>query len=113
MLMTMLFADQPRKVLLFYNNNGLEQWKAQVAALKKHQKDIRERDIEVKSFPYSKENIPEWRKWGIDSTSAYTFLLIGRDGGEKLRSSQVVNPEKLFGLIYAMPMRREEVKRKP
>ncbi|MCF2489231.1 DUF4174 domain-containing protein [Dyadobacter sp. CY347] len=112
-LIAMLIADQPRRVLLFYTDNGKETWKEQVSTLNGRQKDIRDRDIEVKSFSNSKENIPEWRKWKIDTTSAFTFLLIGRDGGEKLRSNEVVSPEKLFGLIDAMPMRRNEVKQKP
>lgn len=109
----MLIADQPRRVLLFYTENGLEKWKAQVKALEGHQKDILERDIEVKTFPYSKANASEWHKWTIDSTNSFTFILVGRDGGEKLKSSEVVTPEKLFGLIDVMPMRKEEVKQKP
>lgn len=109
--MALLTADQPRRVLLFYTENGLEKWKSQVKALEGHQKDVRERDIEVKSFPFSKANASEWDKWEIDSTNSFTFLLIGRDGGEKLKSSEVVTPGKLFGLIDAMPMRKQEVKK--
>jgi hypothetical protein len=112
-LTTFLAADQPRKVLLFYTESGLEMWKAQVKSLDTHQEDVRERDIEVKSFPYAKRNAAEWNKWEIDTTKAFTFLLIGRDSGEKLRSNEVVSPEKLFGLIDAMPMRRSEVKNSP
>lgn len=106
-------TDQPRRVLLFYTGNGLEKWKAQVDTLRQEQEHIRDRDIEVKSIHYSKETAAEFRKWDIESTAPFTFILIGRDGGEKLRSSDLVTIEKLFGLIDAMPMRKAEMKRSP
>ena len=42
----------------------------------------------------------------------FQFLLIGKDGGVKLRSKQVVKVNQLFGLIDSMPMRRAEMRRK-
>ncbi|MCF2505471.1 DUF4174 domain-containing protein [Dyadobacter sp. CY107] len=110
-LIASLMADQPRKALLFYTESGEAIWKSQVETLSASQKGINERDIKIKSIPYNEENRSEWRKWEIDSTSKFTFLLIGRDGGEKLRSDEIVKAEKLFGLIDAMPMRKAEVKR--
>jgi Domain of unknown function (DUF4174) len=106
----MIAAQSPRRVLLFYTNDGLEKLNAQKEILDAHQKDIQERDINVQSFSYSPKTA-EWKKWKIDSTSSFTFVLIGRDGGEKLRSSDVVTAEKLFSLIDAMPMRKNEVER--
>ena len=44
--------------------------------------------------------------------NAYTFVLVGLDGGEKMRSSKVVSLEKLFGKIDQMPMRKWEMKNK-
>ncbi|SEJ85577.1 protein of unknown function [Dyadobacter sp. SG02] len=111
MLMTLIAAGSPRQVLLFYTDNGLEKQKAQSQILNAHQKDIDERDIKVQCFSYSESSIPEWKKWNIDTASPFTFILVGRDGGEKLRSSDVVSAEKLFGLIDAMPMRKNEVER--
>lgn len=40
----------------------------------------------------------------------YTVLLLGKDGGEKLRQDQPVELEALYGLIDAMPMRRREMR---
>lgn len=111
MLVTLIAAESPRRVLLFYTNSGLEKQKAQSVILEAHRKDIVERDIKVQSFSYARKNVAEWKKWNIDTTSAFTFLLVGRDGGEKLRSGEVVSAEKLFGLIDAMPMRKNEVER--
>lgn len=44
------------------------------------------------------------------SLDSFTVLLLGKDGTEKLRRSQPVEPEELFGLIDQMPMRRQEMR---
>jgi hypothetical protein len=106
-------AESPRQVLLFYTNSGLEKQKAQMAILDAQQKGIFERDINVQRFPSFGKNLSEWKKWNVDSASSFTIILVGRDGGEKLRSSEVVSAEKLFGLIDAMPMRKDEMKVNP
>jgi Domain of unknown function (DUF4174) len=40
------------------------------------------------------------------------IILIGKDGGEKLRSIEPVSNEAIFGLIDSMPMRKSEVSKK-
>lgn len=110
-MITMVAAESPRQVLLFYTNSGLEKHKSQMAILNAHQKDIIERDIKVQRFTSAEKNSSEWKKWDVDSDKSFTFILVGRDGGEKLRSSEVVTAEKLFGLIDAMPMRKDEMRR--
>jgi hypothetical protein len=42
-------------------------------------------------------------------TGPFQVLLIGKDGGVKLRSSEPVSMKELFGLIDSMPMRRQEM----
>lgn len=110
-MITIIAAQSPRQVLLFYTNSGLEEQKSQMAVLNAHQKDIIERDIEVQGVMFTEKNSSEWKKWNVDSANAFTFILVGRDGGEKLRSSEVVSAEKLFRLIDAMPMRKDEMRR--
>jgi hypothetical protein len=41
----------------------------------------------------------------------FAVLLVGKDGGVKLRSSRPVSAEDLFALIDTMPMRRREMTR--
>jgi hypothetical protein len=41
----------------------------------------------------------------------FTVILIGKDGGEKLRRHRVVVPDELNELIDTMPMRRREMER--
>ena len=38
------------------------------------------------------------------------MLLVGKDGGEKLRTTEVPDLAAVFGLIDGMPMRREEMR---
>jgi hypothetical protein len=40
------------------------------------------------------------------------IILIGLDGGVKLRASEFITSQKLFATIDVMPMRREEINRK-
>ena len=42
--------------------------------------------------------------------STFTFILIGKDGSEKMRSNTVVTRNELYSIIDAMPMRREEMR---
>ncbi|MEM7270081.1 MAG: DUF4174 domain-containing protein [Pseudomonadota bacterium] len=49
-----------------------------------------------------------------EALGAETFgvFLIGLDGGVKFRSSDVTPPDDLHALVDAMPMRREELRRR-
>ena len=43
-------------------------------------------------------------------TGQFTVVLIGKDGGEKLRRSDEVELEAIFSLIDSMPMRQREMR---
>ena len=43
-------------------------------------------------------------------TSQFVVVLIGKDGGEKLRRTHRVDLGEIFALIDAMPMRRQEMR---
>lgn len=40
----------------------------------------------------------------------FAVVLVGKDGGEKLRSAEPVTAERLTGLVDSMPMRRREAR---
>jgi hypothetical protein len=42
----------------------------------------------------------------------FTCILIGKDGGVKLKQTAQIKIEHIFALIDAMPMRREEMRKK-
>ena len=45
--------------------------------------------------------------YGLDQNS-FSVLLIGKDGGEKYRTSEIPDLAEMFALIDTMPMRRAE-----
>jgi hypothetical protein len=51
------------------------------------------------------------RRFGGDG--AFLAVLVGKDGGEKLRSPAPLGRDPLFPVIDAMPMRVEEMMRRP
>jgi hypothetical protein len=44
--------------------------------------------------------------------AAFRVVLVGKDGGTKLAQSSPILPDALFGAIDAMPMRRDEMRRR-
>ena len=48
------------------------------------------------------------KRLGVQRGS-FQILLIGKDGGVKLRSSEPVSVKDIFGLIDSMPMRQQEM----
>jgi hypothetical protein len=42
----------------------------------------------------------------------FTIILIGKDGGEKIRQESPVDLKEIFAIIDAMPMRQQEMKKK-
>ena len=59
----------------------------------------------------NQEGLPLVRgRLGIGPTD-FRILLIGKDGGVKASYSEVPELSEVFGLIDAMPMRRDEMRR--
>mgnify|MGYP000892552319 CR=1 FL=1 len=48
----------------------------------------------------------------LNDKENFEVILIGLDGGIKLRQTEVLTKEDLFNIVYAMPMRRSELSRK-
>lgn len=42
----------------------------------------------------------------------FTVLLIGKDGGEKVRRDEAITMDELFSTIDAMPMRQQEMRQR-
>ena len=108
-ILAIMFNEQPRQVILLYNEAGKSVHDKQIAELDKQKDGMNEREIVIKSFSAS-ENPGEFKKWKVDQSQAFTFILVGKDGGEKHRSNQIVSYKELFGKIDAMPMRKSEIK---
>jgi len=92
------------------------------AALKGNKAGLLDRDlvvINVSAHPKdisqtvrpSAEAIRDLRRRLAIPETGNTFVLIGKDGGVKARQTDSLNLGRLFSLIDAMPMRREEMRR--
>jgi hypothetical protein len=81
---------------------------------------IVERDVVIIVIPWQSPSPTQAALTSQDALAArhrfhiaptdFTVILIGKDGGEKLRSSKPLTLEKLLDTIDAMPMRQEEMR---
>ncbi len=102
---------EKRIVLLFGDDEESPEIVKMRDALAEREDEVEDRDIVVFVVPLDEERgrtLAE--RWGIE-LGRFTYLLIGKDGTEKDRSNDVVEPDEIFALIDTMPMRRQEMKR--
>ncbi len=55
--------------------------------------------------------VQDYRSYYRIQPGAFAAILVGKDGGEKFRTTKPVSSESVFRRIDAMPMRKEEMKR--
>lgn len=67
-------------------------------------------DVPIDSKPETSDHSMSLRQRYSVSGDAFSVILIGKDGGEKLRSDERVNLGEIFALIDTMPMRRAEMR---
>ncbi|MDB5967125.1 MAG: hypothetical protein JWQ72_3625 [Polaromonas sp.] len=112
--------DHQRVLLVFGNgDNGLAETQLNIAAT--HAQGFRERDLTLLGLQGSTPNVPTALLSAQDDATArrrfhiaqgqFTVLLIGKDGGEKLRSNQPISWDKLQATIDSMPMRQDELRK--
>lgn len=93
-----------RVIVLQYTERGQALLEEQLRILKENANGLKERQLVV----YLDKSSRQERI--TDRPRAFTFLLFGKDGGEKLRSYEQVEIERLFATIDAMPMRKREMR---
>lgn len=103
------------RILLLMNPNGSPGCEEQLKVLRSHTDAMQDRDMLLFVFN-GKELLDEHGKKcpiGIKEIPSPSFegvILIGKDGGVKLKKQFPVNPEFIFERIDAMPMRRAELR---
>ena len=117
------FQWENRLLFIFFFFLGDSLFQALQSEISTQPDEISERDLVVfkifETGPSYQQNIQ------IDTRTAaairtkfaappgqFTCILVGKDGGIKLRQDSQVKLEKVFNLIDAMPMRREEMRQK-
>jgi len=113
---------QDRILLVFTNDLVDETFQNQLQDLSKDESGLEERKLVVYSITPSQFStdlqLNQWTSSSKDlqsyKKSAHSFevVLIGLDGGVKLRQTELLPVEDLFALIDGMPMRRAELRRK-
>lgn len=98
-----------RQLLLFTQNKDTGLAEKQLAIWKEAQAEMEERDLTITVIT---GNDLLHKKYKVDSQTEFTVILLGKDGGEKLRTQNLLTTNKLFALIDAMPMRRQEMQKK-
>ena len=112
--------DHKRVLLIFGASRDDARFKAQVATMQSHGTDADERDLITVEVPSRVERTGAVQLADADSVrrrfgvgrDAFVVVLVGKDGGEKLRSDQPIEFERLRATIDAMPMRQDEMRKK-
>ncbi|WP_193227645.1 DUF4174 domain-containing protein [Aureimonas psammosilenae] len=50
------------------------------------------------------------KAYGIAADAGFEVLLVGKDGGVKMRAKEPIQAKELFSTVDAMPMRRQEAR---
>ena len=111
-----------RLIVVFTPTAENEKLQTQLETYKTELNEFMERKlVMIHSTPgKQKELLPESSGWQDsklyqnmkESKLDYEVILIGLDGGVKLRQNEILETEKLFDLIDSMPMRKAEMQRK-
>ncbi len=111
--------DQFRPLLIFAPRPDDPRLEIQVRTLEEHAAEAQDRDLAVIALPYQSpspsrlqltpaEEEAARRHYGI-APGDFAVILVGKDGGEKLRSGKPLSMTRLEQTIDAMPMRQEEM----
>ncbi len=114
--------NQYRPLLIFAPRPDDPQLEIQVRTLQEHAAEAQDRDLAVITLPYQSPSPSRLQLAPAEAESTrrrfrvapgdFAVILLGKDGGEKLRSGKPISMRELAGTIDAMPMRQEEMKAK-
>ncbi len=114
--------DQYRPLLIFAPGPNDPQLEIQMRTLQEHAAAVQDRNLAVIALPYQTPPPSQLelspadaeaarRRFGIEPDE-FAVILLGKDGGQKLRSDKPVSMDRLAETIDAMPMRQDEMKAK-
>ena len=111
-----------RPLLIFAPSESSSQLKRQRRIVATNHAGLRERDMIVIEIVGSRVRTVLGSTAAFSAAAARKFygvgpgtfrtILVGKDGGRKLQSSSPIGSARLFRLIDAMPMRKQEIRRK-
>lgn len=95
-----------RQLLIFSVSKTQDAYLQQLNILKSDPVGLDERDITIRII--GEEDLQ--RSHFNVKSNEFCIILIGKDGSEKYRSEVPISLNQLYGLIDAMPMRKQEMK---
>lgn len=116
------FQWKNRLLVLYTSNENSVKIDDQLAEILKAKNEFQERDLKViilknqmvKIWNSTKRHSLNFdqiiQELNINTEKNYQNLLIGKDGGVKLRADSPISNQKLFSTIDVMPMRQREMK---
>ena len=123
--------DKSRVLLIFAPSDRTPEFQRQLALLSKHVYDLRQRDLVLLPVVTITSPLKDASKLRVAyppvatqteqlnlrhrfhvAPHQFTVILIGKDGGEKLRQKTPVAIDELNATIDAMPMRQDEMRQK-
>lgn len=106
--------DTKRLVLVIARTAEQADFKKQKALLAANAEELTDRDVVVLEVFYDK--LPpadeQFLAHLIGGRPAFAVVLIGKDGGVKVKRLRPIMPASLFETIDTMPMRRQEMRRR-
>ncbi len=99
--------DTDKRQLLLFTQKDTRMAEKQLTVWKAAQLGMQERDLTITVVT---GNDLLYTKYKVDRQTDFTLILVGKDGSEKLRTHSLLPIKKLFALIDAMPMRKEEMR---
>lgn len=113
---------QDRLLIVVTEDTNNNTYQDQLAELQQHTSGLADRKLivyQVQPNQYKKGlTANPWQKGAKlfdtyqNTNATFNIILIGLDGGIKLQQSEFLSCTKLFSTIDAMPMRKNEMKRK-
>ena len=93
----------------------------QLTVFSKHPQGMQDRELQVFKIANESVHHPAGSRDGKEAAdmlrnryqvaeNQFSVILIGKDGTEKLRQKEILDADKLFAVIDAMPMRKQEMK---
>lgn len=111
-----------RLILIMTDDISNETYQKQISELQTNENGLKERKLivyQVQDGKFKKDfSSKEWKQSSNlyetynKTNSGFEVVLIGLDGGVKLRQSKFISCKELFSIIDVMPMRRNEMKKK-
>jgi hypothetical protein len=112
-----------RVIILLSDDKKNDDYRQQVDQLYKNSVGVKERDLRIVSVfdkgasnldgkQITVESAQKIQETYGDEKDSFLFLLIGKDGGIKIRADHAVSVDHIFERIDSMPMRQREMKNK-